>query len=458
MNPKTPPSMNVLFVLFASAVTAIGGFLFGYDTAVINGANTFLQAHFKLDPKVDSLLIGLATASAIIGCIPGAMSAGFMSDKFGRRRVLFFCALLYAISGILSAIPQNFVQFILARVLSGIAIGVSSMICPVYIAEIAPPQWRGRMGTLFQLGIVTGIFVTLFINGWIQRPEDPAWNTAYGWRWMLAVEAVPAFLFIFLLFPIPESPKWLIQANREAEARKTLNRIGGKAYADAEIVAVKEVLQQEEGSLAELFSSRYRLPLIIAMVLMFGSQFSGINAVMYYSTEIFRNATGNANAAFTSSVWIGLVNLIATFIAIGFVDKAGRKPLLLIGNAIQVVALVTVGFIYANNPHSPLLLGFVILYTAAFATAMGPLPWIVCSEIFPAKLRGRAMSVSTFCIWTGCLIVAQTFPYLLNHIGSSKTFWIYGACSAVTFFLVLVLLPETKGKSLEEIEKSWKVQ
>lgn len=450
--------MNVLFVLFASAVTAIGGFLFGYDTAVINGANTFLQAHFKLDPKVDSLLIGLATASAIIGCIPGAMSAGFISDKFGRRRVLFFCALLYAISGILSAIPQNFVQFILARVLSGIAIGVSSMICPVYIAEIAPPQWRGRMGTLFQLGIVTGIFVTLFINGWIQRPEDPAWNTAYGWRWMLAVEALPAFIFIFLLFPIPESPKWLIQANREAEARKTLNRIGGEAYADAEVAAVKEVLQQEEGSLAELFSGRYRLPLLIAMALMFGSQFSGINAVMYYSTEIFRNATGNANAAFTSSVWIGLVNLIATFIAIGFVDKAGRKPLLLIGNAIQVVALVTVGFIYANNPHSPLLLGFVILYTAAFAMAMGPLPWIVCSEIFPAKLRGRAMSVSTFCIWTGCLIVAQTFPYLLNNIGSSKTFWIYGACSAVTFFLVLFLLPETKGKSLEQIEKSWKVK
>ena len=444
------------FVLFASAVAAIGGFLFGYDTAVINGANTFLQAHFGLDPQRDSMLIGLATASAILGCIPGAMCAGFISDRFGRRRVLFFCAILYALSGVLSAVPQTFSQFIAARILSGIAIGVSSMICPVYIAEIAPPQWRGRLGSLFQLGIVTGIFVTLFINGGIQRPADAAWNTAYAWRWMLAAEAAPAFLFLALLFPIPESPRWLLKAGREEEARQTLLRIGGDGYADQEVAAVKEVLAQEEGSFGELFSRTYRLPLLIAFVLMVGSQFSGINVIMYYSTEIFKNATGDANAAFTSSVWIGLVNFIATFIAIGFVDKAGRKPLLLIGNAIQVVALVTVGFIYARNPHTPALLGFVILYTAAFAMAMGPLPWIVCSEIFPAKLRGRAMSVATFCIWTGCLIVAQTFPTLLNSIGPSKTFWIYGACSAVTFVLVLLLLPETKGRTLEEIELSWR--
>jgi sugar porter (SP) family MFS transporter len=451
---SAPGSMG--FVVFATAVTAIGGFLFGYDTAVINGANTFLQTHFELEPSKDAMLIGLATSSAILGCIPGAMSAGFVSDKFGRRRVLFFCAILYALSGILSAIPQSFMQFIAARLLSGIAIGVSSMICPVYIAEIAPPKFRGRLGTLFQLGIVTGIFITLFINGWIQRPTDDAWNTTYGWRWMLAAEAVPAFVFLLLLFPIPESPKWLIQAGREAEARKILGRVGGAEYAETEIIAVNNVLRQEEGSFAELFSGSYRLPLFIALVLMFGSQFSGINAIMYYSTEIFKNATGNANAAFASSVWIGLVNLLATFVAVLLVDKAGRKPLLLIGNAIQVIALVTVGFIYSHNPHSPALLWFVILYTAAFAMAMGPLPWIICSEIFPAKLRGRAMSVSTFCIWVGCLIVAQTFPYLLNHIGSAQTFWIYGACSAVTFAFVLLLLPETKGRSLEEIEISWR--
>jgi sugar porter (SP) family MFS transporter len=433
----------------------LGGFLFGYDTAVINGANSLLQLHFNLDPNRDSLLIGLATASAILGCIPGAMAAGFISDRWGRRRVLFFCALLYAVSGVLSAIPQTFWQFIAARILSGIAIGVSSMICPVYIAEIAPPQWRGRLGSLFQLGIVTGIFLTLFLNGWIQRPGDPAWNTTQGWRWMLAAEAVPALIFLALLVPIPESPRWLIQAGREEEARGTLERIGGPEYAEAEIAAVKEVLQEEEGSFAELFSPTYRLPLGIAVVLMVGSQFSGINVIMYYSTEIFRNATGDTNAAFKCSVWIGLINLIATFIAIAFVDKAGRRPLLLLGNAIQAVALLSVGLIYARNPHSTWLLGFVILYTAAFAMAMGPLPWIVCSEIFPAKLRGRAMSLSTFCIWTACLVVAQTFPYLLNHLGPSTTFWIYSACSALTFLLLYILLPETKGRTLEQIERSW---
>ncbi len=454
MNFTNQGSLRI--VIFASAVAAIGGFLFGYDTAVINGANTFLQSHFELDPDRNAMLIGLATASAILGCIPGAMSAGFISDKFGRRRVLFFCAILYALSGILSAIPQTFVQFIAARFLSGLAIGVSSMICPVYIAEIAPPKWRGRLGSLFQLGIVTGIFVTLFINGWIQRPADAGWNIAYGWRWMLAAEAIPAVVFLVLLFPIPESPRWLIQAGRENEARAILDRVGGKDYSANEIAAVKQVLQTEEGSFGELFSASYRLPLLIAFVLMVGSQFSGINAIMYYSTEIFSTATGNANAAFSSSVWIGFVNLLATFIAIGLVDKAGRKPLLLMGNLIQVMALVAVGFIYAHNPHSPALLGFVILYIAAFAMAMGPLPWIVCSEIFPAKLRGRAMSLATFFIWSSCLLVAQTFPYLLKHIGPSHTFWIYGVCSAVTLGFILFRLPETKGRTLEEIELSWR--
>lgn len=444
------------FVLFASAVAAIGGFLFGYDTAVINGANTFLQTHFALDPERDSMWIGLATASAILGCLPGAMSAGFVSDRFGRRRVLFFCAILYALSGILSAIPQTFVQFIAARILSGVAIGVSSMICPVYIAEIAPPQWRGRLGSLFQLGIVSGIFVTLFINGWIQRPADPAWNVAQGWRWMLAAEAAPAFLFLLLLVPIPESPRWLLQAGREAEARITLGRVGGPGYADAEIAAARQVLGQEQGAFGELFSRRYRIPLTLSLVLMLGSQLSGINAIMYYSTEIFKNATGNADAGFSSSIWIGFVNLLATFIAIGFVDKAGRKPLLLVGNAIQVAALVAVGWIYGRDPHSPALLWFVVLYIGAFAMAMGPLPWIVSSEIFPARLRGRAMSVATFAIWSGCLLVAQTFPALLKGIGPQFTFWIYGGCSALTFVLVLVLMTETKGRTLEQIELSWR--
>lgn len=239
-------SLNIGFVAFCAFVTGIGGFLFGYDTAVINGANTLLQQHFHLDREKDSLLIGLATASTIIGCVVGAMGAGSFSDRFGRRRVLFYCALLYAISGILSAVPERlavltnlwhdiagsagresdvFVLFILARILSGVAIGVSSMVCPVYIAEIAPPSWRGRLGTLFQLGIVTGIFVTLFINRCIQGLGDETWGAGFGWRCMLAAESLPAVLFLGMLIAIPESPKWLIQAGREAQAVAILRQV-----------------------------------------------------------------------------------------------------------------------------------------------------------------------------------------------------------------------------------------
>jgi len=446
---------SVGFVLFASAVTAIGGFLFGYDTAVINGANTFLQQHFGLHAETDAFLIGMATSAAIIGCIPGAMAAGFVSDRFGRRTVLFFCAILYAISGVLSAVPRSFEQFVAARMLSGVAIGVSSMICPLYIAELAPPRWRGRMGTLFQLGIVTGIFVTLFINGLIQGLGDEAWNVRAGWRWMLAAEVLPAFAFVALLVPIPESPKWLIQAGRDGEARRTLERIGGPGYADAEIAAVREVLTREDGSFGELFSRAYRLPLAIAVVIMLASQLSGINVVMYYSTDIFTAATGDADAAFTSSAWIGLVNLVATFVAVALVDRAGRKPLLLAGNAIQVAGLAAVGCVYAADPRAPALLWAVLVYIAAFAMAMGPVPWILCSEIFPAKLRGRAMSVATFTIWLGCYVVSQTFPALLQTLGPTRTFWMYAGCSAATFLFVLRAVPETKGRSLEEIEKGW---
>jgi sugar porter (SP) family MFS transporter len=457
METRPPSRLNLGFVVFCAAVTGIGGFLFGYDTAVINGANTYLQQRFQLDPQRDWLLIGLATAAAIIGCIPGAMSAGSFSDRFGRRRVLLFCAVLYAAAGLLSAIPQNFGQFVAARILSGVAIGISSMICPVYIAEIAPPKWRGRLGTLFQLGIVMGIFITLFINAEIQSLGDLSWNVQQGWRWMLAAEAIPAVVFLGLLIPIPESPKWLIQRGREDAARKILGRVGGEDYAQAEVAAVREVARQEEGRFRELLSRNYRLPLLIAFVLMAGSQLSGINAIMYYSTEIFKNATGDSAAAFHCSIWIGLVNLLATFIAIVLVDKAGRRPLLLVGNAIQVVGLVSVGFLYAYNPHSPALLWFVILYTAAFAMAMGPLPWVVCAEIFPVKLRGRAMSLATVTIWSACLLVVETVPFCMTSrfVGPSATFGIYGACSAATFLFVLRFLPETKGRSLEEIEKSW---
>jgi SP family arabinose:H+ symporter-like MFS transporter len=452
MNGVTNSSLR--FVAFATAVTAIGGFLFGYDTAVINGANSYLKANMNLSPSQE----GLAGASAILGCIPGAMCAGFLSDRFGRKKLLIVCALLFAVSGLLSALPRTFEQFLIARFISGLGIGASSMICPVYIAEIAPEKWRGRLGTLFQLGIVTGIFLTLFINKLVQGLGDEAWNTASGWRWMLGLEVVPALVFIFLLFTVPESPRWLAQKGREGEALVILSRIGGDAFAGTELAAIRSVAGTETSGLSDLFSRAYFRPLLIAVLLMVCSQFCGINAIMYYSSRIFESSGAAKNSAFVSSVWIGLINLLFTLVAIMFVDKAGRRPLLLIGTAVQTVALGAVGWMFHTQQHGLGLLLWVMVFIAAFAMAMGPIPWILCSEIFPSKVRGRAMSAATFTIWTSCYIVAQTFPMLNDNssIGPAFTFWIYGAVSLLSFVFVLGLVSETKGKSLEEIDKMWK--
>jgi SP family arabinose:H+ symporter-like MFS transporter len=451
MNSRTSSSLALV-----TLVAATGGFLFGYDTAVINGANQYLKAHFHLDAMQE----GIAGASAILGCIPGAMCAGFLSDRFGRRKVLFLCAILYAISGLLSAIPQTFMQFLAARFISGLGIGASSMICPVYIAELAPAEKRGRLGSLFQLGIVMGIFLTLFINACIQGLGDESWNAASGWRWMLGAEVLPAGLLLGLLFLVPESPRWLLGVGRDAEARQILTNVGGTAHADREIAAVRAVMGTEEGRFAELFHARFRRPLVIAVLLMAFSQFCGINAIMYYSTKIFASAGVGVTSAFMSSMIVGLVNVLFTFVAIALVDRAGRRILLLVGLAVQVLALGAVGWMFhAGFNGLPLLLA-ILVFIGAFAMALGPIPWIMCSEIFPTKVRGRAMSLATFTIWTACYIVAQTFPMLNDNpaIGPAKTFWVYAAFSLAGLVFVSLLVPETKGKTLEEIETHWQRQ
>lgn len=450
---NTQPKSSVGFVLFATGVAAIGGFLFGYDTAVINGANSYLKAHLGLTPAQQ----GLAGASAILGCIPGAMFAGFLSDRFGRRKLLFLSAILFGLSAILSALPRTFEEFLIARFIGGIGIGAASMICPVYIAEMSPERLRGRLGALFQLGIVTGIFLTLFINMTIQGMGDEAWNTAYGWRWMLGMETVPALLFLGLLFAVPESPRWLAQKGREEKARQIFEKIDGPTHAEEEMRAIRKVSGGDEGRLSELFSGPFRKPMFIAIVLMACSQFCGINAIMYYSTDIFATAGGGKDAAFTSTVWVGLINLLFTFVAIALVDKAGRRPLLLTGTAVQVIALGLVGYMFQTGTNGLPLLLCVIVFIAAFAMALGPVGWLLCSEIFPNKLRGRAMSVAALTVWICCYLVAQTFPMMNENpsIGPAITFWIYAGVSLFTFFFVLAVIPETKGRTLEEIEASW---
>jgi len=448
---STPGKSSLLLI---ALVAVFGGFLFGYDTAVINGANQYLKAHFSLD----SLQEGMAGASAILGCIPGAMCAGFLSDRFGRRNVLFICAILYAVSGVLSAVPRTFTEFLVARFVSGLGIGASSMICPVYIAEMAPAGRRGRLGSLFQFGIVIGIFLTLFINARIQGLGDEAWNASSGWRWMLGAEVAPAAVLLAVLFFVPESPRWLLQAGHEPAARRILGSIGGLAHAETEISAVRSVLAQEEGGFLELFQARFRRPLIIAILLMAFSQFCGINAIMYYSTKIFTSAGVGVRNSFTASALVGLVNLLFTFVAMALVDKAGRRPLLLVGLVVQVLALSAVGWMFHAGVHGLALLVAIVIFIAAFAMALGPIPWILCSEIFPTRVRGRAMSVATFVIWVSCYVVAQTFPMLNDSpkIGPALTFWVYALSSLLGLAFVLAMVPETKGRSLEEIETSWR--
>jgi SP family arabinose:H+ symporter-like MFS transporter len=459
------PGLNS--IVFAALTVSLAGFLFGYDTGVQAGVQGLVQQYFHLG----NFWIGFTIASLDIGCVAGAASGGVLADRFGRKRVLVLCAVLFAVSGIASAVPRDLWQLIAARVLGGLALGASSMVAPVYISEIAPERHRGRLAALFQLGIVIGIFLVYWVNygiaehglGAAAGEAAAGWNLKWGWRWMLGTEALPALAFLLLLIPVKESPRWLIVNGREREAKGILDRFLGPQRADEEIAALTAVAAEEEGRFTELFSRRYRLPLVVALFLAVFSQFSGINSIIYYAPRLFGAAGMKTGSAFGSTALVGTVNLLFTFVAIGYVDKAGRKLLLAIGTAIQVAALATVGLIFALAGNAlaftpveiDLLIASVLVFIAAFAMAMGPIPWIVISEIFPSRIRGRAASVGILTLWIAIFLVSLTFPWLMVHIGLTATYFIYAACSLISFLFVVLVLPETKGRTLEEIERSW---
>ncbi len=484
-SPLAEPSPGLGPTVFAVVAAALAGLLFGYDTGVASGVQGYLQTYFHLT----NTELGFAIASLELGCIPGAMFAGTLSDRFGRKKLLIICAILFAVSGVLSAIPRSLTELVLARIIGGLAVGASSMVAPVYIAEISPERHRGRLGSLFQLGIVVGIALVYWVNYIILRaghhinagPHLQAmnWNQTMGWRWMLGSEILPAMVFLLMILTVPESPRWLVINNREEQGRKILDRFVGSARAEREIKAVKEAAAQEVGGFSELFTARYRLPLIIGLFLAVFQQFSGINSIIYYAPRVFEAAGMKTTSAFGSTALVGMVTLVFTFVAIGFADKAGRKPLLAIGTAIQVVSLASVGLIFAlanritttaivhgqtlhtTIPHFShgqvvILLISILTFCGAFAMAMGPLPWLIISEIFPARIRGRAAAVGVLTLWTATFAVAQTFPMLKAHIGLTATYFIYSGCSLISFLFVVLVLPETKGKTLEEIEAYWR--
>lgn len=453
MNQTKPAaSENLSYILLLSLVAAFGGFLFGYDTAVVSGAIGFLKAHFQLSAD----LTGWAASSMLVGCMAGAIAAGPLGDRIGRRWSLVFCGLLFGISSLGSAIPATLAQFAWSRFAGGVAIGAASILSPIYIAEIAPERLRGRLVALYQLAIVIGILIVFFVNLQIQRHGDDAWNVARGWRWMFASLVPPSLLFSFLMLLVPESPRWLMKVGRRAAALGVLEKIGGAENARREVASIEAALNLEEGRWSDLFASGYFRALVVGALLAIFSQFSGINAIMYYGPEVFKASGSTRDAAFTQTVTVGAINVLFTFVAIAFVDRAGRKPLLLIGTAVQTIAHIAIGWLFIKNiSGTPLLMG-ILVFVGAFSMAMGPVSWIVNAEIFPTKLRGRAMAVSIFLLWLADWVVTQTFPMLQEAVGPARTFWVYGGFSLLSLIFVAFMIPETKGKTLEEIEANWR--
>jgi len=449
--PKHTNDINFKAVYFLTAVAALGGLLFGYDTAVISGAIGYLQQKFELT----SLMTGWAASSAIIGCVFGAMFAGRLSDMWGRKKVLMLTAILFGVSAIGSALPENLTHFVVARFIGGLGVGAASMLSPLYITELAPASIRGRLVSIYQLAIVIGILLIFFVNMLVQGQGDEAWNVEFGWRYMLGSETIPAVLFLIAIFFVPESPRWLMKAGREAEALQVLSRINSPAIATRIIEEIKATLQQQKGSLKELFQGRFRKAIFIGILLAIFSQVQGINAIMYYAPTIFSQIGGGSESAFMQTVIVGVINVLFTWVAITMVDKKGRKSLLLWGGAGMSLSLMIVGASFYFEWGGYVLLIFILTYVASFAASYGPVTWVVISEIFPIKMRGLAMSVATLMLWISVYFVTQFFPYLLEQLGAASTFWLFAGMSILAFLFVYTRVPETKGKSLEEIENEW---
>ncbi len=458
---QTQPPQSLtggVYVMIVCLVAALGGLLFGYDTGVINGAIGPLKAYFNLDEVHE----GWAMGCALLGCALGAAGAGAISDRFGRKKILILSAVLFFVSAIGTAIPTTLTTFILFRILAGLGIGAASISSPLYIAEITPARIRGRMVSVNQFAIVSGILVVFFVNYFIALQGDEMWNQNHGWRWMFASGALPALVLLALLFLVPESPRWLTKQGREDKALGILTRVNGSDQARIELAEIKDTLRHETGSLGQLFQPGMKLVLVIGIVLAVLQQITGINVFLYFGTEIFKKMGSETNAALLQNIVVGVVNLSFTIVAIWTVDRLGRKPLMMIGSAGMGISLLAMGLAAYLQRTDLWVLLFILGYIACFALSVGPVTWVILSEIFPTRIRGRAMAIATICLWVANYIVSQTFPmmnddksWLVATFHRAFPFWLYGVFCAVLLVFVWRFVPETKGKTLEEIEKHW---
>lgn len=443
---------SLKYVYQCTLVAAVGGLLFGYDTAVVSGAIGFIQEKYQLS----AAMTGWVASCALVGCMVGAMFAGPVSDKLGRKKVLMISGIAFAVSSLGIMIPMDLSWFIVFRFIGGVGIGIASMLAPMYISEIAPADIRGRLVSIYQLGIVIGILLIYFVNAAIAGMYDNAWNVEQGWRWMFGSGIIPSIIFILLLIIVPESPRWLAQENRWNEAEDILTKVGGAEAAKIELANIRESFNIQHVSFSKLLKPGLRAALIIGVLLSVFSQVTGINVIMYYAPEIFKATGDGSSSALFQTVLVGGINTLMTIVAIKYVDKWGRRKLLLIGAAGMAVCLGLIGLaFYTGNEQGYWVLIGILAYISFFAISLGPLTFVVVSEIFPTHIRGRAMSVAIFFLWLSVYVVSQTFPMLLESIGSAWTFWIYMIMSVIAFFFVWNLVPETKGKSLEEIEQLW---
>jgi sugar porter (SP) family MFS transporter len=486
--PHTPgldEPIHTSYVWVIALVAALGGLLFGYDWVVIGGAAKFYEACFQLSDTAATVApdatfwqklvanavspVGWAQSCALLGCLGGAVVSGALSDRFGRKPILIAAAANFVLSSLGIALAGSFQAFVLWRILGGVSIGLASNISPMYIAEIAPAGRRGLLVAVNQLTIVIGILAAQLVNWMIARPVPEAitpeafaqtWNVLHGWRWMFAACGVPALVFFVTSLMVPESPRWLCKVGADERARRTLERIGGERYASAAMAEIKGTLLNEDKHVRfhELIERRVLVVLGLGVFLAVFQQWCGINVIFNYATEIFSQAGFNMNDALTGIVATGVVNLVFVFVALFTVDRLGRRPLMLFGAAGLAVVYVALGYCFhlkgSGAAVPPLLfLALVLAAIGTYSMSLAPVVWVLIAEIFPNRIRGTAMSIAVGCLWIACFILTYTFPILKTLLGVSVTFWIYAAICAAGFLVLWFRLPETKGKSLEQIEK-----
>jgi len=455
------PRYNLGYVWTISLVAAMGGLLFGYDWVVIGGAKPFYERYFQLTSAFAS---GWANSCALVGCLLGAILAGGLSDKYGRKRLLIFAGLLFLATGIGTALSRTFAEFIVFRMLGGVGIGLASNISPMYIAEVSPAAVRGKFVSLNQLTIVIGILAAQIVNWLIAEPvvKDAtdamireSWNGQWGWRWMFGSGTVPAVFFFAAMFFVPESPRWLVKKGRDERAHAILARIGGAAHADQELAQIQQTLVNEidRVDFRELLDPRMLKILLIGVVLAVFQQWCGVNVLFNYAEEVFRAAGYGVSDIMLNIVITGSVNLAFTFVAIYTVDRLGRKTLLLAGAAGLAMIYALVGACFLLESKGLHVLVLIVSMIACYSCTLAPVVWVVLSEIFPNRIRGAAMSVAVFSLWAACFVLTYTFPLLNRGLGPGGTFWIYGVICVLGFLFIRSRLPETKAKSLEQIER-----